>query len=264
MSGEANVAWAEMLGRWAIPDEIVSAAPKTPYLFDPEVFTAAADEALARAEDTPSDGVARAALGAGASVLDVACGAGAGSLRLRPSRVTGVDSSAPLLAAFAERAERMGIPSTVIEGRWPDIEADAPVADVVVCHHVFYNVADLAAFAAALTAHAHHRVVVELTAGHPLAWMSPYWKALHRFDQPDGPTAQDAVAVLEELGYRVRQESWQRTYQMIGERGDEALTRIARRLCLRASRHEELRRLLEQVPPPTTREVVTLWWPGSG
>jgi hypothetical protein len=125
---------------------------------------------------------------------------------------------------------------------------------------VFYNVADLAAFAVALTDHARHRVVAELTAVHPMAWMAPYWKALQGLEQPDRPVAHDAVAVLEELGLRVRQRRWERRYEMIGESGDQSLLRIARRLCLPASRHEELRQLLAAVPPPDKRDVVTLWW----
>ena len=72
--------------------------------------------------------------------------------------------------------------------------------------------------------------------------------------------AEDAVAVVQELGFTVRPRRWQRRYQMIGESGDEALLRIARRLCLPTARHDELRRALAAVPPPTEREVVTLWW----
>jgi hypothetical protein len=130
----------------------------------------------------------------------------------------------------------------------------------VVCHHVFYNVTDLEAFAAALTHHARHRVVVELTAAHPMDWLTPYWKALYCLDQPTHPTADDAVAVLAELGYEVRQQRWRRDYQMIGETGQQALARIARRLCLPAHRHDELRHLLAQTPPSADRDVVTLWW----
>jgi hypothetical protein len=190
----------------------------------------------------------------------VGCGAGAASLRLHPARVTGVDPSAPLLAAFTEDAERLGISASTVVGVWPDSEDNAPVADVVVCHHVFYNVAHLTPFAAALTSHARHRVVVELTAVHPMGWLAPYWKALHGHDQPDRPTAADAVAVLAELGYNVRQERWRRHYQMIGETGEHALARIARRLCLSPDRQDELRELLAATPPPADRDVVTLWW----
>jgi len=47
---------------------------------------------------------------------------------------------------------------------------------------------------------------------------------------------------------------------MIGENGDQALPRIARRLCLPESRHDELRQLLATRAPPTDRDMVTVWW----
>jgi SAM-dependent methyltransferase len=257
---DANGSWAEMLRGWAIPEELVAAALASPYFFDPKVFSGAADEALSRTGDTPSDTVAREALPAGGSVLDVGCGAGAASLRLQPGRLVGVDSSGPLLSAFHERAGRLGIDATTIQGLWPDAAASASAADVVVCHHVFYNVGDLAAFATALRDHARRRVVVELTAVHPMAWMSPYWKALYGLDRPDRPVARDAVAVLEETGLTVQERRWSRRYQMIGECGDQRLLSLARRLCLPPSRHDELRQLLAAIPPPDYRDVVTLWW----
>ncbi len=259
-TGDANSRWAELLARWAIPDDLVDAAPAPPYFFDPKVFIDAADEAIARAHDTPSDAAARDVLPPGGTVLDVACGAGAASLRLGPGQVVGVDPSSPLLEAFKERAGWLGIDASVIEGVWPDAASRSSEADVVVCHHVFYNVSTLAAFATALTDHARERVVVELTAVHPMAWMSPYWQGLHGLRQPDRPVVEDAVAVLEELGLSVRQQRWHRRYPMIGESGSESLLRIARRLCLPASRHDELRELLSAIPPPEEREVVTLSW----
>jgi SAM-dependent methyltransferase len=249
-----------MLARWAIPEEILAAAPDSPYFFVPQVFVDAADVAIARAEDTPSDTVAREALAPGGTVLDVGCGAGAASLRLRPARVVGVDPSSPLLEAFGQRARRLGIEAATVEGLWPDTASRAPVVDVVVCHHVVYNVPDLAAFASALGEHARRRVVIELTAVHPMAWTAPYWKALHGIDQPNRPLAEDAVAAVQELGFTVRQERWQRHYPMLGESGDQPLLPIARRLCLPTERHEELRQALAAAPPPTDREVVTLWW----
>jgi SAM-dependent methyltransferase len=257
---DANTRWAEMLSQWAIPDELISAAPTSPYFFDPQVFIQAADDALARTTDTPSDEAARQALPADGSVLDVACGAGAASLRLQPARAVGVDPSSTLLAAFAERAARLGVDAATVEGVWPDVASQCPNADVVVCHHIVYNVADLASFATALDEHASQRVVVELTAAHPMAWMTPYWERLHGLAQPDRPTADDAVAVLAERGFDVQQARSKRAYQMIGETGDESLERIGRRLCLPPARHDELRQLLVAVPPPREREMITLWW----
>jgi SAM-dependent methyltransferase len=257
---DANQRWAEMLAGWAIPEPLLASAPEPPYFFDPAVFTAAADAAVRRHDDTASDRVARAVVRPGGHVLDVGVGGGAASLRLGAARITGVDPSDPLLDAFSSRAEGLGIAPAIIRGTWPEVAPRAPRADVVVCHHVLYNVADLAPFASALTEHALSGVVVELTAVHPMAWLAPYWKALHGIDQPDRPIADDAVAVLDELGLPVQREDWSRPIQMIGEAGDDQLQRIARRLCLTPDRLDELRQLLDEVPPPTDREVVTLWW----
>ena len=257
---DANRMWAEMLARWEIPERLRHAAPASPYFFDPEVFAQAADDALAKNDDSPSDQAARAALPAGGSVLDIGCGAGAASLRLRPGRIVGVDSNRSMLDGFVTRATNLGIAANVVKGTWPDVAEACPNADVVVCHHVFYNVSDLAGFAAALDAHAGKRVVVELTRDHPMAWMAPYWLALHGLAQPDRPTVEDALHVLAGLGLRVQQRRWRRRYQMIGEHAAHALESMARRLCLPAERHPELRQLLQDLPPPTDREVVTLWW----
>jgi SAM-dependent methyltransferase len=259
----ANERWALMLSGWAIPEDLVATAPESPYFFDPIVFTEAADEALRRPNDTPSDRVARQALSERGQVLDVGVGAGAASLRLGAGRVVGVDPSRVLLDAFAERAQRLGVAHTEIQGAWPDVAHQTPLAEVAVCHHVVYNVADLAAFAQARTDHATARVVIELTAMHPMTWLTPYWESVHGIDQPDRPTADDAVAVLEQMGLTVHLERWRRRIQMIGETGDEQVRRIARRLCLGASRNDELRRLVEEIPPPVERDVVTVWWPGG-
>jgi hypothetical protein len=257
---DANRRWAAALRRWAIPDELVAAAAESPYFFSSAVFTAAADAALDRDADTPSDCVACEALPDRGTVLDVGVGAGAASLRLPAGLVIGVDPNAELLDAFVTRAARRGMRSTAIRGAWPDVESRTPTADIAVCHHVVYNVADLAGFAAGLTSHADRRVVIELTTVHPMMWMAPYWHALHGISQPDRPTVDDAIAVLTGLGLDVHQQRWQRPVQMIGENDADAVARIARRLCLSTDRHDELARLLARTPPPTTRDVVTLWW----
>jgi hypothetical protein len=193
-------------------------------------------------------------------VLDVGVGAGAASVRLRPARIVGVDPSAELLAAFEERAVAAGIEPIARRGVWPDVAEAAPTVDVVVCHHVVYNVRDLAGFATAMTEHASRRVVVELTAVHPMAWLAPYWEALHGIVQPHRPTAEDVEAVLRGLGLAVHARRWQRDLQMIGETGGDAVAAIARRLCLPRARRPELIDLLARVPPPRVRHVVTLFW----
>ena len=244
-----------MLAEWSIPEPLIADAPESPYFFDPQVFIEIADASLAREEDTPSDAVARDALPGSGSVLDVGVGAGTASLRLNPGHVMGVDPSGELLTAFTERAARHGIVATAFEGRWPEIAAEVPLADVVVCHHVCYNVADLAGFAAALSSHARNRVVVELTTVHPMTWMAPYWEAMHGLRQPDRPTVGDAIEVLTALGADVREQRWKREYQMLGETGPHQVDRIARRLCLPPARHGELAALLAAIPPPASERL---------
>jgi hypothetical protein len=165
-----------------------------------------------------------------------------------------------MLQAFAERASGLGIDVTTVPGAWPEVAPGVASADVVVCQHVFYNVPNLTPFAVALGGHARRRVVLELTTVHPMTWMAPYWNALHGLELPNRPIADDAEAVLEDLGFTVGRRPWSRPYQMLGESGDDAVGSMARRLCLPESRHAELRRLLAKIPPPPQRDVVTLWW----
>jgi SAM-dependent methyltransferase len=252
--------WAELLAAWAIPEKLVAAAPASPYFFDPAVFIAAADEAAARVEDTVSDRMARDALPAGGSVLDVGAGAGAASIRLRAGRVIAVDSNRELLDAFAAGTRVRGATAVTVEGPWPAAAHDTPTADVAVCHHVIYNVPRLAEFITALADHARHRVVLEFTVEHPMAWLRPYWQAVHGLGQPDRPVADDALAVIRGLGFDVHQERWSRAYQMIGESTDRQLGRIARRLCLPPDRYDDLRAAIAENPPPRQRAVVTAWW----
>jgi SAM-dependent methyltransferase len=236
----AASAWGEQLARWAIPDEVLARAPESPYFFDVGEFASRADGAVARKGRSVSDSMALQALSLGGSVLDVGSGAGAASLPLagRAGLLLAVDERAELLAAFAARAEAIEVPFRGFEGRWPDVAGDVPVAEVAVSHHVAYNVADLSSFALALGSHARRRVVLELTAAHPLAWTSPYWRALHvrevRWRQPRAPL--DAAA----------------------------FERLARRLCLGPDRHAELAALLRKAPPPRWRDLSTIWWDVQG
>lgn len=257
--GTAARRWADALAAWAIPEEVLAAAPASPYTFDVGLFSRIADEAAG--QDTPSVRVAREALGPGGSVLDVGCGGGAGSLPLVPPAglFVGLDESAGMLAAFAERADAIGVAHTEMEGRWPDVADDAPVVDVVVCHNVFYNAADLGAFTRALTERALSRVVAEVTEEHPRAWMNPYWEHVHGLARPDVPTAADAVEVVGELGVEVAVERWERPSRV--ERTEEEIVAFVRqRLCVGPDRDPQLLQLVERFPPPQSRATATLWW----
>lgn len=254
--------WADELAAWAIPQEILEGAPESPWGYPPALFRAAEP---GEAADTPSRRRALDVLPPGGSVLDVGAGGGAASLALVPpaGRVVAVDESAGMLAALAGAAEERGVAHQEVEGRWPDVAGAVRVADVVVCHHVLYNVPDLAAFALALTDHARRRVVVELTASHPLTAQASLWRHFHGLDRPDGPTADDARAVLAEAGLVVAAEPFDTPHRRHRDRA-EWVAFVRRRLCLTAERDPELDALLPaDDATPVARTAVTLWWPGS-
>lgn len=259
---EAADRWRAALAAWAIPHEILAGAPESPWGFPPALFA----PAIGDPPDTPSRRRALDNLPDGGSVLDVGAGAGAASLALTPParRIVAVDESSGMLDAFAGNAERAGVDHGAVLGRWPDVASSVEDADVVVCHHVVYNVADLDRFARLLTDHARRRVVVELTARHPQSALNPLWKHFWDLSRPDGPTADDAVAVLNELAITPTVDRWQRPPRTgAGTRAD-IVAFARRRLCLPADRDAEIDALLGAEPVLSFRDLVTLSWDGHG
>jgi SAM-dependent methyltransferase len=269
--GAAARRWRDQLADWAIPDEILRAVPDSPWQLPTEVFARRADAYVAR----PSGASYRRAVEAlrpRGTVLDVGAGAGAASLPLAPEtgELVAVDPSRSMLDALAERAAALDLPVRLVQGRWPEVASTVDEADVVVCHHVVYNVAELGDFAAALTDHARRRVVVELPPAHPMRALNPLWLRLHGLHRPDGPTTDDAVAVLTALGLEVHQERGPRPARTPYGSFVDMVASTRRRLCLPADRDQELvQALLELGVDPghpvdladrAGDELVTLWW----
>jgi SAM-dependent methyltransferase len=260
--GPAAQRWAEALEAWAIPEEILAAAPASPWSFPPSIFARKAARALADPAPSPSRGRALEALTGGGEVLDVGVGGGAASLPLAPpaTRLVGVDQSGDLLESFASAVEGRGVTHQEVQGSWPDVADLVGPADVVVCHHVAYNVADLVPFVAALTAHARHRVVLELTALHPLTSSNPLWLEIHGVVRPTSPTAADAVAVLEEMGLAPSVEPFERSLDHSHDELAEIVPFVRRQLCVGADRDVEIESLLRRHGRAGLGQAVTLWW----
>jgi SAM-dependent methyltransferase len=275
MDGQAGALerWREQLDGWAIPSEILAAAPESPWGYPVGLFRSRARRAGSRPA-TPSNLEAARSMPEGGSVLDVGAGAGAASLPLAglASRLVAVDESPAMVASFLDAADAAGVPAEAVEGRWPEVAGRVGPADVVVCHHVLYNVADLAPFALALTGHARRRVVAELTDRHPLAGLRPLWRRFHDLDRPTGPGADDAVAALGAAGLEVDRQDWEQPDRFGFDDFDELVAFTRRRLCLPAARDPEVAEALvdegtRQVDgvwvSGQPRRVTTLSWPGT-
>ena len=241
--------WARELAAWAIDPELLAAAPESPYGFPPGLFGAhrgAAATLDAVREVSPT------------SVLDVGCGGGAASVPVGAPELLGVDESAELLARFAAAGGTHTWP-----GRWPDIAAQVPAADVVVCANVVYNVPDIADFLRELTGHARRRVVVELTDRHPWTSMAGLWRHFHGQERPTGPTVELFGAVLAELGLAADSVTWPRADPWADAAPDVVLAFTRRRLCLPADREAEVAAAMTRFADDGPRTATTFWWPGA-
>jgi len=262
--------WRADLATWAIPAEILAQAPDTPWIPERAVFIR---RALARTAAPGGASYRRAAeaLPPGGTILDIGAGAGAASLPhlAHAASLVAVDADATLLAELVRQAGPAVTRVRTVIGRWPDVAADVGAADVVVCHHVLYNVPDLEPFVAALAAHARRRVVIEITPAHPLTRLNPLWERIHGLRRPTRPTWTDAAETIRSLGHAVEVEREELPADPRGGTWDELVATTARRLCLRPERSNDVAAALEaegaHPDDPTTwtpprRSVVTLWW----
>lgn len=262
----AAARWASELAAWDIPPEILGQAPESPWGFPPAIFARAAEVAVHEAAPPSMSAIrARQALEGGGTVLDVGVGAGAACLPLAPPAtfLRGVDQSTGMLAAFSALASERGLAHDTVEGGWPDVAGAVDDAEVVVCHHVFYNVAGLVPFAAALTGRARRRVVVELTATHPQAALNSLWRRFWDLERPAGPDCDLAVAVLSEAGLGVGVDRWEAPARWSAAPRAELVAFIRRRLCLPPDRDADVEAALDPDFELAPRQLATLWWSGT-
>jgi hypothetical protein len=265
--------WRDDLSAWAIPAGITSSVTESPWVLPRQVFARRADR-LTLAPAGASYERAFEALEPAGTVLDVGSGAGAACMPLvsRATTVTAVDADANMLTMLSERAATIGLDLRTVTGRWPDVAAQVPPADVVTCHHVTYNAPDIQPFLAALTRHARRRVVVEMTAVHPLTVLSPLWLRFHGLTRPTRPTAADLLAIMAEMGLKARHTEWSRPAEADYASFSELVDVTRRRLCLPPERASEVEAALLDMGVSrgkpgdlgsSGRDVVTIWWEGT-
>ena len=261
--------WRSALGEWAIPPEILANAPKSPWQLGTRQFAARADVAARDDTPTPSRRRALEALPEGGSVVDIGCGAGAASVPLlqRASRLIAVDGDPKMLDELRTRVPP-GVDLTAVEGAWPGVSGAVDQADVVVCHHVAYNIADIDVAVQRMSEKARARVVLELTAVHPRTRQNFLWPIFHGIERPTRPTAADAVDVIRSCGFDVHAEQWEPQQLLLTSDELADLVAAARRyLCLGPERDAEIASAME--PHLVRRDglvgfaplpVMTVWW----
>jgi 2-polyprenyl-3-methyl-5-hydroxy-6-metoxy-1,4-benzoquinol methylase len=265
--------WRSDLAAWAIPSSITAAVAESPWVMPRQVFARRADR-LATDPGGSSYDRAWEALDPPGAVLDVGSGPGTACLPLIPraTSVTAVDSDQAMLGLLADRAAARSVQARCVLGSWPQVGPQVPVADVVTCHHVLYNVPDLGPFIKALTGHARRRVVLETAMTHPLTSLNPLWLKFHGLARPDRPTAADALAILAAMGLTIGQLSWRRPAGSDYASFDELTGVTRRRLCLPPERTAEVANALIElgVDPDdpldlgsSGRDVLTIWWDSS-
>jgi hypothetical protein len=255
----AAARWKDALASWAIPDSILAQAREDPWALPVALFE------NKQPDISPSHRHALESLAAGGTVLDVGAGRCAMSLPLRPpaQRIIAVDSSLAML-------ENSPADVTIL-GRWPEVAQQAGRASVVVCGHVLYNVAELIPFVNALNDAAERRVVVEITRSHPRNRLleRELWRHFWNLERPEGPTWEDAVAVVRESGIEPNVELWESQQRGGFQSLEELVSWMRRTVCLDPGRESEVRAIVLRHAverdglwrlSPEPRALTTVWW----
>lgn len=244
--------WREQQKGWAIPEEIIAQAPESPWIHPAVVFQIPDVIAPSPSHDCANEVNPQ-------SLLDIGCGGGVAAYGSSAPHVIGLDHQQEMLDMFKVNADKYQKTYETILGNWPEVSEKTPKADVVVAHHVAFNVQNIEEFILTMSQHAHKRCILEVPKFHPQTNVKGLWKHFWNIDRPSTPTADDLMPIFAELGIKAHIKHW------VGEtRGlsnfDEDVKIVRIRLCLPQSREEEVKQYLLQHPPSKTRELATIWW----
>jgi SAM-dependent methyltransferase len=148
----------------------------------------------------------RAQLPAGdGRVLDVGAGTGRYSVPLaeRGARVLAVEPNAAMAALLTDEARAHGVTVTVEQAEWPAAESVVGSADVVLCAHVVYPIADIVPFVRALDHAARSAVVMVVRLGQVDESLAHVFHAVHGEPRVPMPSLPDLWNLLLQLGFPV-------------------------------------------------------------
>lgn len=200
----------------------------------------------------------RGAVTKDSTVLDVGAGTGRHTLALAPhvARVTAVEPSPAMLRLLREDAEGQRLTNIeAVPSEW--LAAEVEPADVVLCSHVLYPIADITPFVRKLTDAAKQRVYV-YTRVDPLPTDMGLWSEFHGVPLQAQPSHMDLLNALAQLGIMAAVEIVHHRFTWTFASLDEAVAQVRNSLCLReddGAASARLRVLLEQrlVPWPNGR-----------
>ena len=165
------------------------------------------------------------------TLLDVGGGAGrfAIALALGCRSVTVAEPSESMLEQLDEALKETGIANVAaVQGNWEDVEVEP--ADIVLCSHVVYGVADIVPFIRKLESHARAKVLVLSFVDSPQAHLTPLWKPVHGEERINLPALPELVDVLWELGIYPDLEMIEVTDRQTFETREAALDQLRGRL----------------------------------
>lgn len=212
------------------------------------------------------------------TVLDVGAGGGRYAIPLaaHAGEVVAVEPAAPMVEVMREEAARAGVHNLrIVPHPWGDAEV-AP-ADIVVCSHVIYPIADVAPFLTKLHQKARKRCYLYLNAGQPPWEDAALWLRVHDEPMRPQPTYIDAYNVLHALGILADVEivTFSRRSFVGGATIEAAIERFRDTLILddtpetTVRLHRVLRDVLIETPdgwalPPTETKAAIISWMGAG
>ncbi len=136
------------------------------------------------------------------TVLDVGGGAGRFAIALavrRGAAVRVVDPSPSMLEQLdVSVSEVEGAKVTGVNAEWESARVDS--ADMVLCSHVVYGVADIRPFLQKLHDHARRRVVLVSFVDSPQAGVAPLWEPVYGEARVNMPALPELMNVLWEMG----------------------------------------------------------------
>ena len=134
------------------------------------------------------------------TLLDVGAGAGRLSLPLALNcrHVAAVEPSDSMTQVLSQQLSDLSIQNvSLVQAKWED--AEVQVADIVLCCHVLYVVADIERFVRKLESHARQRVLVVLYKSAPQSQTYSLWNRVHGEDRLPLPSLPQLQEVLSEL-----------------------------------------------------------------